>query len=298
MPDIAAGPSRGTPSTRWRRAGAHRRHVTHRGLGWFFALSLLAVTGVLLVIGLTAPPLARHADRPALAGEPVAPTTAGASPTATTGSVAPTSTPSAPPLRLPGPVPSAGAGTFAYVPGQGQPVGRAGPLRRYRVAVERGSGEDVAAFGEAVESTLSAPESWTAGGNLRLQRVPEGAAHDFTVYLATAATARRMCLTGGVDIVVRGRPYTSCRVFGKVIINLDRWRLSVDHFVAAGVPLAVYRSYVINHEVGHELGHGHEACPGRGEPAPVMMQQTLFLDGCSANPWPYLKGRRYAGRAL
>ena len=48
-----------------------------------------------------------------------------------------------------------------------------------------------------------------------------------------------------------------------MIINLDRWRLSVPHFVDAGVPLDAYRTYVVNHEVGHQLGHGHERCPGR-----------------------------------
>jgi hypothetical protein len=149
-----------------------------------------------------------------------------------------------------------------------------------------------------VEQVLAEPGSWIGGGRLRLQRVPGNAPHDFTVYLVTARTAGRMCAVGGVDIRVGGRPYTSCRAPGRVILNLDRWRTSVPHFVAAGVPLSVYRAYVVNHEVGHELGYRHERCPGRGRPAPVMMQQTLFLKGCTANPWPYLAGRRYAGPRL
>ncbi|WDZ85427.1 DUF3152 domain-containing protein [Micromonospora cathayae] len=199
---------------------------------------------------------------------------------------------------MPGPVPSAGRGSFGFDDRAGALLGRSGTLRRYRVAVEHGSGEDVRAVGTEVEQVLAAPGSWIGGGRLRLQRVPAGAAHDFTVYLATARTAGRMCAAGGVDIRVGGRPYTSCRAPGKVILNLDRWRTSVPHFVAAGVALSVYRAYVVNHEVGHELGHRHERCPGRGRPAPVMMQQTLFLKGCTANPWPYLDGRRHTGPRL
>lgn len=177
-------------------------------------------------------------------------------------------------------------------------LGRAGELRRYRVAVESGSNEDAAEFALAVQTALAGPGSWVDSGRLRLQQVPGAAPRDFTVYLATARTAGRMCADGGVDIRVGGRPYTSCRAPGQVIINLDRWRLSVPHFVSAGVPLAVYRTYVVNHEVGHQLGHRHERCPGAGRPAPVMMQQTLFLNGCRVNQWPYLDGRRYAGPAL
>ncbi|MGI5524045.1 DUF3152 domain-containing protein [Micromonospora sp. CA-259024] len=208
--------------------------------------------------------------------------------------------PSSPPvvLRVPGAVPSAGTGRFGYDDRSGPVLGRAGELRRYRVAVESGSNEDAAEFAQAVQTALAGPGSWVDSGRLRLQQVPGGAPRDFTVYLATARTAGRMCADGGVDIRVDGRPYTSCRAPGQVIINLDRWRLSVPHFVSARVPLAVYRTYVVNHEVGHQLGHRHERCPGAGRPAPVMMQQTLFLNGCRVNPWPYLDGRRYAGPAL
>lgn len=198
----------------------------------------------------------------------------------------PVPTDDTPVLRMPGPVPSAGSGTFAYASGWGAVLGRSGVVRRYQVAVETGANENVETFAVAVDAALGDARSWTASGRLRFQRVPNGAPYDFTIYLATAQTAGRMCAAGGVDIRVSGRPYTSCRATGKVILNLDRWHLSVDHFVAAGVPLAVYRTYVINHEVGHELGRRHENCPRPGRPAPVMMQQSLFLNGCVANPWP------------
>ncbi|MGC4811622.1 DUF3152 domain-containing protein [Micromonospora sp. DT228] len=203
-----------------------------------------------------------------------------------------------PVLRVPGAVPSAGTGTFGYDARSGPVLGRAGELRRYRVAVESGSDEVAADFAQAVQVALAGPGSWVDSGRLRLQQVPGDAPRDFTVYLATARTAGRMCADGGVDIRIGGRPYTSCRAPGQVIINLDRWRLSVPHLVSARVPLDVYRTYVVNHEVGHQLGHRHERCPGAGRPAPVMMQQTLFLNGCRVNPWPYLDGRRYAGPAL
>ncbi|HET8640339.1 MAG TPA: DUF3152 domain-containing protein, partial [Pseudonocardiaceae bacterium] len=145
-----------------------------------------------------------------------------------------------------------------------------------------------------VYATTLGPVLGTAG-TLRLQRVPQGASADFTIYLATAETARQMCAAGGVDIRIGGVPYTSCRTPGRVILNLTRWMSSVPELVSQGVPLEVYRQYVINHEVGHQLGYNHERCPGLGRAAPVMQTQTLGLRGCTANPWPYLGGRRYAG---
>ncbi|SCL14137.1 DUF3152 domain-containing protein [Micromonospora inyonensis] len=276
-----------------------------------YALAASATAVVVAVVTAVLP--ARSGTRPA--GTEPAGTTSGGSVPAVTGSAtagsgtapaAPLAAPvpfssvtaSPPLLRMPGPVPSTGRGTFGYDDRPGELLGRAGTLRRYRVAVEAGSGEDARTFGTEVEQVLAAPGSWIGSGRLRLQRVPGNAPHDFTVYLATPRTAGTMCAAGGVNIRVGGRPYTSCRAPGKVIINLDRWRTSVPHFVGAGVPLTTYRAYVVNHEVGHELGYRHERCPKPGRPAPVMMQQTLFLKGCVANPWPYLDGRRYAGPRL
>jgi hypothetical protein len=211
------------------------------------------------------------------------------------GSPSPSPTEEPPPvLSLTGSFPAGGPGTFAFAESAGEVLGETGPLRAFRVAIEDGIDEDVDEFAAFVDETLAAEDGWTTGG-LRFQRVPPDASYDFTVYLATGETAADMCAAVGVDIHVDGEPYTSCRGPGRVILNLNRWRLSVPEFVAAEVPLVEYRRMVLNHEVGHELGHGHERCPGAGEPAPVMQQQTLFLDGCEAYPWPYLDGRRYAG---
>jgi hypothetical protein len=74
-----------------------------------------------------------------------------------------------------------------------------------------------------------------------------------------------------------------------VIINQTRWNRATPPWNAAGGSLRDYRHMVLNHETGHWLGKGHAGCPGRGKPAPVMMQQSKGLDGCRFNPWPTLR---------
>ncbi len=201
-------------------------------------------------------------------------------------------------LRLPGEGPAKGSGTFGYAAGGGPVLGSGGPVRRFRIAVENGSGEDVTAFAATVVETLGDARSWVGDGSVRLQPVSGAERADFTVYLVTRETAYSMCLAGGTDIRVNGVPYTSCRATGKVIVNADRWRRSANPYLSNQVPLAVYRRYVVNHEVGHELGHRHQTCPRPGRPAPVMVQQTLTLRGCTPFAWPVVDGKRYAGPPL
>jgi hypothetical protein len=218
--------------------------------------------------------------------------TPGATATAAPGAT-PSGVPSAsgPAATVPVRPPADGNGRFAYAGTAGPVLGTAGTVRRFQVAVEDGMGLTPAEFAAAADRVLGDARSWVAGQQLRLQRVPRSTSADFTLYLASAGTSERMCARGGLDT----DRYTSCRLPGQVIINADRWHLAVDGY---GAPLSVYQEYVINHEVGHELGHGHEGCTGAGRPAPVMQQQTLALDGCVANSWPYLDGRRYAGPAV
>ena len=167
---------------------------------------------------------------------------------------------------------------FVVASGDGPVVGAPGPLRRYAVAVEEGIPIDPAAFAQLVESVLGDPRGWTAAGDVGLQRVGTEATADFRIHLATPATTDAHC----APLVTEGE--TSCRNGPEVMLNLVRW---LEGAAASGLPLDAYRQYMISHEVGHALGHGHVGCPGPGQPAPIMLQQTLGLQGCAPNPWPY-----------
>lgn len=281
-------------STRLELSRARARRRRRRKRTWLAVLLMLAVT--LLGVDLVRRGLIAGAARPAAAPTTpaaVAATTALPSPTPSA-SAAPTS--AAPLLTMPGPVPVTGPGTWSYAPTQGSVLGSAGTLRRFHVAIETGLAQDMAEFTGLLDQTLGDPRSWIGSGQLRLQRVPQGVAAQFTIYLATPDTTRKMCAAGGVNTVFNGESYTSCRTFGRIMINYARWMRSVPDYVNGAIPISEYRRYVINHETGHEMGYGHELCPGAGKPAPVMQTQTLGLRGCRANPWPYLDGKRYAGR--
>jgi hypothetical protein len=174
-----------------------------------------------------------------------------------------------------------GAGTVAVVDGSSQVYG-SGPLRRFVVEVEDGIGVDGAVFAAAVEATLADARSWGNGGQLSFQRVGAAEAdtsqYEFRVSLISPGSMEHYCPgvgTGG---------YTSCRYGERAVINLARWATAVPHYDG---DVATYRHYVVNHEVGHALGMGHVDCPGAGQVAPVMLQQTLGLDGCVKNAWPY-----------
>ncbi|MDG4763600.1 DUF3152 domain-containing protein [Solwaraspora sp. WMMD406] len=184
--------------------------------------------------------------------------------------------------------PVTGPGTFGYLTGAGPVLGWAGDLRRFHIAVEDGIGQRADEFAGIVDATLGDERSWVASRQFRLQRVPRAVAAEFTIYLASPGTSERMCALGGLAT----EKYTSCRLPGQVIINVARWLEAVPHFDA---PLAEYRAYAINHEVGHQFGMGHEICPAAGRPAPVMQQQTYGMQGCLPNGWPYLGGTRYTG---
>ncbi|MFI7604610.1 DUF3152 domain-containing protein [Micromonospora sp. NPDC049366] len=182
--------------------------------------------------------------------------------------------------------PADGGNRWTYAAGEAAGRAGSGRLWRYRVAVERDiHGLSVPSFAAEVTRTLTEPQGWTADGSRQLRRVGPDQPADFTLYLATPGTRDQLC-----QDVPDG--YTSCRNGDRVVLNVARWVKGVPGY---GASLAVYRRYMVNHEVGHRLGMGHERCPGRGRPAPVMQQQTLGLHGCTPNPLPYLDGEFYRG---
>jgi hypothetical protein len=139
---------------------------------------------------------------------------------------------------------------------------------------------DVEAFAATVLEVLNDPRGWALDGRVSFRRVEAGG--DFTVWLAAASAMRSF----GPPC----HPRYSCRRGGNVIINEDRWMTGSDPWAG---PLPEYRAMVVNHETGHWLGFGHAACPGSGQPAPVMMQQSKGTGSCVPNPWP-LPGEREA----
>jgi hypothetical protein len=182
------------------------------------------------------------------------------------------------------PVPQSGAGQFVTAGGGTGAVG-SGRIYRYVVVVEEGAGITPADFAAAVERTLGDKRGWTANRRWGFQRVAGGAS-DLTVHLATPATTDRLCDAVGVETLGE----VSCRGGRNVVINLKRWLLGVPWYSDA---LDEYRHMVVNHEVGHFLGHGHVRCGRPDSPAPVMLRQTFGLDGCSRNAWPFPDQRTF-----
>ncbi len=187
-------------------------------------------------------------------------------------------------------IPESGPGTFTRAPGSGPKVGD-GKVLRYRVEVEKGLSLSAADVAEEVERILGDPRGWTADGDSAFQRV-SGGATDFVVKVATPGTVDDIC--GAYGLNTRGE--VNCNVEDNVMVNLKRWELATPVYAD---DVTAYRALIINHEVGHFLGEGHVGCPGRGKPAPAMMQQIKGMKGCVPNVWPYdAKGKLITGPAV
>ncbi len=134
---------------------------------------------------------------------------------------------------------------------------------------------DLNEFMSQAAETYDDLRGWRAAGR-SFTRVASGG--DFTLVLAEASQVPSFSGSCSADY--------SCRVGRYVVINQTRWLHASDSWNASGGSLRDYRHMVINHETGHWLGFDHRTCPAAGQAAPVMMQQSISLGGCTFNPWP------------
>jgi hypothetical protein len=196
-------------------------------------------------------------------------------------------------------VPLSAAGTFSVASGGTGVVGTGATLVKYRVEVEDGikwGSNPVwtpASFAATVDSVYANPRGWikSSGSPVTVadqgmknaswsfQRV-SGTGYSARIRLATPDTVDKLCGAAGVQ--TQGQ--YSCRFGNTLMINLRRWLKGVPGFAT---DLLGYRNMVLNHEMGHFLGFDHMLCPGAGKPAPVMQTQTIALDGCKPNPYPF-----------
>ena len=145
---------------------------------------------------------------------------------------------------------------------------------RYRLLLEVGLEDQLPELVTTVGEVLDDPRGWRAAGRefVRVDAHPQ-----ITIVLARPDTVDRLCKplrTGGTY---------SCGRNGRATLNELRWR---EGTATWGDEVEGYRAYMINHEVGHLLGMPHRDCHERGQPAAVMVQQTITLDGCTTSGWP------------
>ncbi|MER7538624.1 DUF3152 domain-containing protein, partial [Streptomyces sp. NPDC097704] len=177
-----------------------------------------------------------------------------------------------------------GSGEFETVPGLQKAPGK-GKLIRYRVDVEKGLGLDPKLFADAVQKTLNDKRSWAGKDEMTFERISSGEP-EFVITLASPGTTGAWCAKSGLDTTVDNVSCDSAST-QRVMINAFRWAQGSVTFGPKA--MYAYRQMLINHEVGHRLGHGHVSCRTPGALAPVMQQQTksLDIDGikCRPNPW-------------
>ncbi|MFH8443785.1 DUF3152 domain-containing protein [Streptomyces sp. NPDC018026] len=180
------------------------------------------------------------------------------------------------------------SGKFDAIPGIAKGTGK-GQKYTYRIDVEQGLGLDGELFAEAVQKTLNDDRSWAHNGARTFERVESGQP-DFVLTLASPGTTAEWCAKSGLDTTEDNVSCDSAAT-QRVMINAYRWAQGAAPY---GDAIHAYRQMLINHEVGHRIGYNHVTCDKDGELAPVMQQQTKFVDhdgiDCRPNAWAYPNG--------
>lgn len=126
-----------------------------------------------------------------------------------------------------------------------------------------------------IRETLNDKRGWRRMGYTFQENETDNFNFDFVIYFTTNNYIEKVCNFTGLSCAD-----TSSNI---IYINTENWRRGSK---LSGLNKDDYRTYIINHEVGHLLGRDHSTCGKGGTRVPVMVQQTLGIGNCKPNPWP------------
>ena len=150
-------------------------------------------------------------------------------------------------------------------------------IRTYCTAVDEENPSALDELTGKLAETYNDARGWNDNGRIVFEHVASGC--QYTVWLAAPS---QMTTFGAIC-----DDYYNCQVGTSVILNYDRWSSATPPWEQTGGSLNDYHTLMIDHETGHRLGFAdNPVCPGAGQPAPVMMQQSIDLKGCVFNIWP------------
>lgn len=139
---------------------------------------------------------------------------------------------------------------------------------RYTTTVDADVRYSQTQFDFEVDVYLHSPDGWESQGyTFERSNRP-----DIEIHLSSPATTKRVGCSESLSCAELGGKH--------MYLNAMRWTSGSKE---SRLSLSDYRQYMVSHEMGHILGHDHETCGGAGQPAPIMMQQTLGIGECSPN---------------
>lgn len=175
------------------------------------------------------------------------------------------------------------SGDFSVVPGSAKAPGH-GTKYRYRVDIEKGMGLDGVLFADAVQKTLNDKRSWAHNGAKTFERISSGHPN-FVITLASPVTTADWCAKSGLDTLEENVSCDSAAT-DRVMINAYRWAQGSPTY--GDSKIYPYRQMLINHEVGHRLGHNHVSCrtPAPSRRSCSSRPSRWTSTGSNAGPTP------------
>ena len=141
---------------------------------------------------------------------------------------------------------------------------------RYKTVVDKGVDYPAKLFSEEVRVYLADPDGWMSKGYTFKHTTDKP---KVIIHLSSPEYLQANgCRDGTLSCADMGGP--------NMYLNAMRWTSGAT---PSKLTLKSYRQYMVSHEMGHILGFDHVDCPAHGYPAPVMMQQTKGIAGCTPN---------------